>query len=486
MSALNVLRSRFGRFFIAYLWLNTVLVPIVSLSATGTVDVRALAAAMLITGLATFCWWRDRTGSMTRIVTSTAMAALVSLLVYCLKGNELQIDVHMYFFAALALAAGWCDVRALIGYSAVVAIHHLVLNYAIPSAVFPSSHPELGRVILHAAIVVIQTAVLIWVVNQLQTMFAESDAALSAANAARADADILAEQQRKSQADEMAILARRDQIATAFVTRIYNISNQYQQFSTDVLQAAAMLANTIATTESRARAVESATETATGNVNAVAAGTEELSASIGAINNSVSHAAAVANEAAQATVSTQRSVSNLAQTAQRVGDVIELIRAIASQTNLLALNATIEAARAGESGKGFAVVASEVKQLASQTSKATDEVSAVISEIQASTNETVNAIGRIASTIHQVRETTEAIAGAVEQQSCATREIADSTQRVAASTNDVAMIIHEVGTTTTEAGEAAETLKTLADELSAKSAALRSEVDQFMEDLKAA
>ncbi len=486
MTSLDGLRAKFSNFFITFLWLNALAVPVISLAASGSVNVIATLAALILVGAASACWWRDRYGATTRTVTAMTMAGLISVMVYCLKGQAWQIDVHMYFFAALALMAGWCDIRALLSYAAVVAVHHLVLNFALPAAVFPSAHPELGRVILHAVIVVLQTGVLVWVVNQLQHRFATSEKAVVTAEQAQAEISRQSEASRVAKDNEMAVMARRDLVATSFADRIHIIAGQYQSFSAQVSAAARVVADSISATATGTRSVEAATENASGSVNAVAAGAEELSASIGAINHSVAHAAAVANRAAMATVETQDQIASLAQTAQRVGDVIELIRAIASQTNLLALNATIEAARAGDSGRGFAVVASEVKQLAAQTSKATNEVSAVINEIQESTRITVHAIGGIADTIHQVRETTEAIAGAVAQQSAATQEIADSTQRVAMSTHDVNAIIQDVGHTTVAATDASSALATLAEELRLKSTALQAEADDFLSQLKTA
>ena len=159
------------------------------------------------------------------------------------------------------------------------------------------------------------------------------------------------------------------------------------------------------------------------SVESVASASEELSASINDISRQAAHAAGIASRAVNQARETDGTVQGLAKTASRIGEVVGLINTIAAQTNLLALNATIEAARAGEAGRGFAVVASEVKSLASQTAKATEEISEQIADIQKVANEAIDAIKGIGSIIGEVNEVATAIAAAVQEQGAATQEI---------------------------------------------------------------
>ena len=486
MDALMTLRSRYGMALVAFLWLNVALLPVIGLVTGAGVDVLLLLAAMAIAGGATVIWFRDRAGPATRIVTSMALAGLIFLMVYALRGSTYQIDMHMYFFAALALIAGWCDWRALLAYAGLVAVHHLMLDIVMPTAVFPSAHLDLGRVALHAVIVVLQTALLVWLVLRLEAMFLASDHAISTARSAEAQAQSLLVEQQIQKTEEMSKLARRDALAETFIGRMSAMAQRFRDFSGDVSTAARGLATSVSETGERTRSAGAAVEEASGNVYTVAAGAEELSASIAEINVRVAQSAQVALSATKEASATQASVTQLEAAAQKIGDVVELIRAIAAQTNLLALNATIEAARAGDAGRGFAIVASEVKQLAAQTSRATDDIVSAIGEIQTSTRGTVDSMERITHTLQVVRETTQAIAESMDQQSEATREIAANTQHVATGTQDVSRTIAYVSETAGHTGEASDRLMALSDDLSHKSLDLQKEVEAFIGELRTA
>jgi methyl-accepting chemotaxis protein len=179
-------------------------------------------------------------------------------------------------------------------------------------------------------------------------------------------------------------------------------------------------------------------------------------------------------------------VQSLAETAGKIGEVVKLISDIASQTNLLALNATIEAARAGDAGKGFAVVASEVKSLANQTAKATEEIAAQIAAIQKVTQDAVTAIKEIGGTIGEVSAVATSIASAVEEQGAATQEITRNTLQAAQRTKDVSETIGGVTAGADATGEAAQKVKSAAEALGAQAEQLRSRVNGFLAEMRAA
>ncbi len=271
---------------------------------------------------------------------------------------------------------------------------------------------------------------------------------------AQKQAELAAEQQKKA-----AMIA----LADGFESQVGGVVNAVSAAATQVQGSAAAMSATAEETTRQATAVAAASEQASTNVQTVAAGAEELSSSIQEIARQVAESSAIADQAVRDVRRTGETVEALSQAAQKIGDVVKLISDIASQTNLLALNATIEAARAGEAGKGFAVVASEVKNLASQTAKATDEIGGQISEIQTATGASVEAMKGIGETIAKMNQIAAGIAQAVEEQGAATNEIARNVQQAAAGTGEVSSNITGVTIAAGDTGKAANELKAAAD-----------------------
>jgi methyl-accepting chemotaxis protein len=236
----------------------------------------------------------------------------------------------------------------------------------------------------------------------------------------------------------------------------------------------------------RSGVVAGASQEATANVQTVAASAEELTASIQEIARQVSEASAIAGEATSQASGARNLVTDLATTAQKIGDVVSLINDIAAQTNLLALNATIEAARAGEAGKGFAVVAAEVKSLATQTAKATEEIALQIHAVQGATKEVVGAITHIDQTIGRINEISSAVAAAVEEQDAATREIARNVEEAARGTQEVSANIETVSASSSRTGEVAGQILAAAGDLTRQADALDEQVEAFVGRIRAA
>ncbi len=229
-----------------------------------------------------------------------------------------------------------------------------------------------------------------------------------------------------------------------------------------------------------------ASKQASTNVHSVAAAAEELSVSISEIGRQVADSAAVASEAVKEAERTRATMRSLAAAAQKIGDVMHLIQAVAGQTNLLALNATSEAARAGEAGKGFAVVASEVKSLAAQTAKATEEISSQIGTIQSTTDEAVQAIERIGATIARINDIASAVSAAVEEQDATTRDIAHNVNQAAESTNLVSQKVEALAGAAGKTGQSSEMVRDHAAELARQGASLRGQMDRFLSQIRAA
>jgi methyl-accepting chemotaxis protein len=283
--------------------------------------------------------------------------------------------------------------------------------------------------------------------------------------------------QEKAVAGRLALVER-------FQTSMGDIAERFAVYAEEMTEASGCLADSAANASAQASAVTTAAHRAAANVQTAASGAEELAASIAEISTQVSASVRTAEKAAEEAEQTDQNVRSLSEAATRIGDVVNLIRDIAEQTNLLALNATIEAARAGEAGRGFAVVASEVKQLATQTAKATDEIGSKIGEIQVATDHTVSSIRRILDIIETIRSVTSAIEGSVEEQSTATQEIATNAQGAATSTQEVTNNMDGVHAAADRTGSAATNIKTLAERLQKRTGKLQSEVAEFVETLR--
>jgi methyl-accepting chemotaxis protein len=279
---------------------------------------------------------------------------------------------------------------------------------------------------------------------------------------------------------------RIDEITHEFEALIGEVIETVSSASNRLEDSAGALTKTAARAQELTTTVAATSEQASTNVQSVASATEEMSQSIGEISRHVHESARIASEAVKRANDTNARVGELAQAAARIGDVVELINTIAGQTNLLALNATIEAARAGEAGRGFAVVASEVKALAEQTAKATGEIGQQNAGIQSATRESVDAIQTIGATIGKMSEISATIALAVEQQGASAQDISRNVQQAAMGTQQVTSNIAAVQHGADETGATSVQVHTAAQSLSRDSLRLKSEVDRFMNAVRAA
>jgi len=295
--------------------------------------------------------------------------------------------------------------------------------------------------------------------------------------------------QAERERDQQARIARAEHMAeltAAFDQKVSSMLEAVASATTELEATAGSMTQISEQTSDRSASVATAADQTSANVETVAAATDELSASIREIGERVNHSAQISRRAAEQAAHTDTIVQGLRDSAQRIGEVVDLINDVADQTNLLALNATIEAARAGDAGKGFAVVASEVKQLANQTSRATEDIRHQIAAVQDQTHEAVSAIGQIVSIIGEVSEAAAAIAGAVEEQNAATLEISRNVQEAAHGTKSVSDIIHTVNDAARETGSAAEQVLTSSTDLSSQADDLKRTVESFLDDVKRA
>lgn len=421
----------------------------------------------------------------TRYLIAAVMMGIVSVLVALFWGNAWQIDMHMYYFAALAILTPMVCTVSIIVATAVVAVHHLTLSFLLPAAVFPDD-ASLTRVILHAVIVVGEAGALLWIVHNIGRAFDASARALTAVEEAQAEQTRLAEQQRENDrraAEEKsaALVALSDSLQET----VGGIAETVAAASEELNRTATSLTETTSRVGDRAGAVaRDATENQS-RAQAAADALNRVSQSISRISEQVTMSSRITGEAVQRAADTDRTVAGLAKATDRIGEVLTLIQDIAEQTNLLALNATIEAARAGDAGKGFAVVASEVKSLAGQTAKATETIAGEISSIQAESRGAVDAIRGIGETVSRIDEVARTIADAVGEQEATAQELGSEVAAMSQSASQAASGVTEMAEEARDGSRAASDVLNASQELAANADSLQRQITDFCSRVRA-
>ena len=291
------------------------------------------------------------------------------------------------------------------------------------------------------------------------------------------------ENKRRAEVEKRELMER---MANEFEASVGGVIQQVAAQATQLQSSATSMSATAEETTKQAGAVAAASEQSAANVQTVASASEELASSISEIGRQVSHSNQIASTAVSEAEKANEMVNGLVIASQKIGEIVALINDVADQTNLLALNATIEAARAGEAGKGFAVVAAEVKNLATQTSKATEEISAQITGVQGATQDAVTAIGSISKTIAEINQIATTIAAAVEEQGAATQEIARNVEETAKGTQEVSSNISGVTQAANDTGAAAGQVLTASRLLGEQSTNLKGLVEKFLGNLRVA
>jgi methyl-accepting chemotaxis protein len=486
-SDLQSLRTTVTHILIPVLWLHVPLIALVAWWRGDSVWPWFALAASAVAVVATIQGAGGRGAALgSRLTVVIGYVAMVSLLLGSCAGSTYQTDLHMYYFAVLAIGAAYCDWQVILAAAGATALHHLILNFLAPALVFPAGG-DILRVLLHAVIVIIEAGALVWIVGRLESLFIKSAASLAEAEAAR-DA-VAAAQQEQARLAEQAQATRRAtllDVANSLEQELHGALQEMSVNAEGLKRGAAHLSANAARTDTVSQSVSGNVNTTCAEVQSVSLAIEQLSLAAQELAKQIATAAATARQADTRAVETAKTMHELSREADRIGEVVTLINDIASRTNLLALNATIEAARAGEAGKGFTVVASEVKSLAIQTSRATEQIQGLIEALRGSAADSVRAIEGIKATLAEISRSSTTVAGAVEEQQAATAEISRS---VAAASHGVTAIsdsVREAAKLATDTANTASRIETAIDSVDRGAGKLSSAVQAVLSKLRTA
>lgn len=417
-------------------------------------------------------------------IIAISLVATPAVLVYQLSGHVMQLDAHMYFFATLAMLLGFKSIRTVLIATVFIALHHLILNFILPYAIFPEGANVL-RVVFHAVIVIVETAVIIYQIKGLQNSDRDLQRETLKAQDALEQANTANEQRIETEQNQ-AIQTQKDMqdFANKFDAEIGNIIEVVKSVSEEIQNVTNEISSAIGITAQKGDVAIHSSAIALENIQLTAKNIEKLSSNITKISNNLNDTATTAQSCSTEAVESRTSLDELQKSIDEIDIVLSGINDVAEQTNLLALNATIEAARAGDAGKGFSVVANEVKILASKTREMTDEIAEKVTQVKKSALSTISSMSSIIGSIEVVNKKTSEIAGSIEKENQDTQYISKNVHNASHENNLATQSINEAQQAIKTSALATEKLKMTSNNLSAQANNLQKSVKEFLVNLR--
>ena len=456
------------------------LIGLAALLRADTVAVGALAVLFASVPLAFRLL--DRPRRLVGIALAMSLVGQTALLVYVFSGQPWQVEMHFYFFAVLAMLAGFCDSLILLVAAMLIVFHHITLNMIFPAALYPGGG-DVFRLGVHSVLVVVEAAMLILFARLTER--ALEQAALAREQALTGAGRLTELGQERQQQLECAskrnlhleeLLGRfRDAVSTNLV----RLGDEARSLDETADAFSQVILHTISETE----AVVASADSASARVAEVASSGRDYLGTMSMINGNTLTSAQMGQSAVTEAAAATATIDQLTTMSLQIGEAIQLITRIANQTNLLALNATIEAARAGENGRGFAVVASEVKTLSSETTKAAASIATMVDAIQAIADRAATAMSAIVAAIGGLNGATSTIADAVAERVEAAAAMSTNVDVAASDVSRVASAIERIRAVAEESAQSAGFLRSAAGEIANQTHLIRCQVDAFATDL---
>lgn len=505
MTFMDTLRIRAGRAIISLLWVNVALLFARAWWGMEADPIVVLAGGTVIAAVATATWWQDPIGIATRISTALAHAGTVALLVYAFIGSPLQIDMHMYFFASLAICAIWVDWRPIVAFAALTAVHHLLLYVVLPQAAFPGT-TDFSRVVLHAVILILEAGILVALGHLLAQAFTQNEVAIEDANAANSLALEMSQRAESASAENVAESKRREaerrvdheqlqfaidslgegldrltrgdlrfRLETAFRGSLDKLRTDFNSSMDTLEDVISGVGDSSVNMRNGTEGLRNDADNLSHRTEQQAVALEETAAAIGRITETVQSSAERAREAGRLVANANKDaaisagvVSNAVNamteiegSSRQISQIISVIDDIAFQTNLLALNAGVEAARAGEAGRGFAVVAQEVRELAQRSASAAKEINDLIGKSTSQVSNGVSLVNQTGEALRTIGEQINTINSHITAIVDTTRDQANAVSEINASVNEIDKMTQQ---NAAMAGDTTRSIATLAND----------------------